>query len=304
MDIHISVIITAYNRKEYLLNAIKSVINQTLDKKYYEIIVIKNFNDNIIDDFINKNNIKNIFSNEKTLSGKLSEALKIADGNIISFLDDDDSFLNNKLEIVYNKFKDINVVYYHNNNITVDENKNILNFRKINGIDYNLSSISVKKSVIKIDKLIEINNSVDTFIYLCALESNKKIISGKEKLTYYMFHNSISHVVTKNFEEYKKYHINSMNVTLNSLMVFKKMFISKKAISYLKSRITDIKIDKYIYSSNEKPDNLINYIINNTFDIKHKAKLLLSYIFIIIYPDFKNYFYKKAWNNYKERFKN
>ena len=48
---YISVIITAYNRKEYLLDAINSVINQTLDKKYYEIIVIKNYNDSKIDDF-------------------------------------------------------------------------------------------------------------------------------------------------------------------------------------------------------------------------------------------------------------
>lgn len=82
------------------------------------------------------------------------------------------------------------------------------------------------------------------------------------------------------------------------------MFNSKRAIGYINSRITDIKIDKYIYLQNEKPDNLMNYIINNTFDIKYKTKLLLSYIFIIIYPNFKNYFYKKAWNNYKERFKN
>ena len=43
---YISVIITAYNRKDFLFNAIKSVVNQTLDKKYYEIIVIKNFEDN------------------------------------------------------------------------------------------------------------------------------------------------------------------------------------------------------------------------------------------------------------------
>jgi len=64
---YISVIITAYNRKEYLLNAIKSVINQTLDKKYYEIIVIKNFNDKNIDDFINENKIISIISNQRII---------------------------------------------------------------------------------------------------------------------------------------------------------------------------------------------------------------------------------------------
>ena len=58
---YISVIITAYNRKEFLLNAIKSAINQTLDKKYYEIIVIKNFEDKNIDEFIDNHNIQKIF---------------------------------------------------------------------------------------------------------------------------------------------------------------------------------------------------------------------------------------------------
>ena len=57
---YVSVIITAYNRKEFLLNAIKSVLNQRLDKKYYEIIVIKNFRDKNIDDFIKDKKIKEI----------------------------------------------------------------------------------------------------------------------------------------------------------------------------------------------------------------------------------------------------
>ena len=47
--IFISVIIIAYKRKEFLLGAIKSVLNQTLDKKYYEIIVVKNYKDDAID---------------------------------------------------------------------------------------------------------------------------------------------------------------------------------------------------------------------------------------------------------------
>jgi len=39
----ITVIITAYNRRKFLESAIKSAINQTLPRKYYEIIVVKNF---------------------------------------------------------------------------------------------------------------------------------------------------------------------------------------------------------------------------------------------------------------------
>jgi Glycosyl transferase family 2. len=66
-DVFISVIITAYNRKEFLLDAIKSALKQTLPKDKYEIIVIKNFKDNLIDDFINENNIKSILM-EGTIS--------------------------------------------------------------------------------------------------------------------------------------------------------------------------------------------------------------------------------------------
>ena len=71
---YISVVITAYDRKVFLLNAIKSVLSQTLDKTYYEIIVIKNFKDDNIDDFIKKNKVIGIISNEESLSGKLVEA--------------------------------------------------------------------------------------------------------------------------------------------------------------------------------------------------------------------------------------
>ena len=37
----------------FSIKAIKSAVNQTLDKEYYEIIVVKNFNDDLVDDFIN-----------------------------------------------------------------------------------------------------------------------------------------------------------------------------------------------------------------------------------------------------------
>ena len=112
--VFISVIITAYKRKEFIMDAIKSVLNQTLPRKYYEIIVVKNFIDSDIDKYINDNNIKNIFSNDISLSGKSVEAIKSSHGEIISFLDDDDMFYNNKLEYIYDLFKNnINLVYYH-----------------------------------------------------------------------------------------------------------------------------------------------------------------------------------------------
>ena len=54
----ITVIITAYDRKKFILNAVKSVLNQKMPERNYELIVVKNYNDKTIDSFLDKNGIK------------------------------------------------------------------------------------------------------------------------------------------------------------------------------------------------------------------------------------------------------
>jgi glycosyltransferase involved in cell wall biosynthesis len=48
----ISVIIVAYNRREFIRETVKSVANQTLPKDEYELIVVKNFEDAYVDDVV------------------------------------------------------------------------------------------------------------------------------------------------------------------------------------------------------------------------------------------------------------
>ena len=297
---YISVIITAYNRKEFLLNAIKSVLNQTLNKKYYEIIVIKNFSDSTIDNYILKNNITSIISNDKSLGGKLFEALNITRGNIISFLEDDDLFFETKLGIVYKEFKkDDNVVYYHNLSVPINENGNTININSIRTpIDFNMSSISIKKSIIKINNAYKINisNVPDILMYLYALESNKKIIKGEETLTYYMVHSSATNILSKSFEEYRKLVIAQADLNLHSYLSFRSLIHSKKSINYLNWRITHEQIDKYILGSNEFPKKLFNYVMNSFDSLKRRVVLFLSCILIKLYPKFRKYISNKMWN--------
>lgn len=116
MNNYISVIVTAYNRKEFLLDALKSAVNQTLDRKYYEIIVVKNFKDEGMDEYITQQSMKNIYTEDTSLSGKIVLGLKTSSGNIVSFLDDDDIFLQTKLEHVRKAFLGSpDLIYYHNN---------------------------------------------------------------------------------------------------------------------------------------------------------------------------------------------
>ena len=140
----------------------------------------------------------------------------------------------------------------------------------------------------------------DTLMYLYALDSNKKIINGKKELTYYMLHNSVSNIIATNFEEYKNRALAIIEETLKSYIIFKELFNLPKSINFINARITGFRINGYMYGLKEKPQNLINYISNNSFTLKFKVKFLLVYILIKINPNFRQYIYKKVWRNYKK----
>ena len=233
------------------------------------------------------------------------EAINIAKGTVISFLEDDDLFFENKLEIVYKEFKkDNDVVYYHNLWMPINKNGETININYINTFpDVNMSSISIKKSIVKIDEENKINISTeqDTLMYLYALESNKKIIKGKERLTYYMLHNSTSNIVSNKFEEYRKFVITNSDLSINNYIFFKNIFHSRKAINYLDSRITGLEIKRYIFGSNEFPSKYINYMINSFDGLKYKVESFLACILIEIYPKSRGYISNKIWNIHSNR---
>jgi len=97
---NISVLIPTYNRRNTLIEAIKSVLNQTYQD--FEIIIIDDGSQEpvrkIIDN-INDTRIKYIYQENSGVSVARNTGLNFASGDFISFLDDDDRFLPRKLEI-------------------------------------------------------------------------------------------------------------------------------------------------------------------------------------------------------------
>jgi glycosyltransferase involved in cell wall biosynthesis len=91
----ISVAIVAYNRRRFLLSALKSVANQSF--RNYEVIVAKNFYDQAIDEFIKRHRFKDIFVDSKYYGEQLAVAIEESRGNMISFLEEDDEFEHDKL---------------------------------------------------------------------------------------------------------------------------------------------------------------------------------------------------------------
>ncbi len=100
----ISVIVTAYKRRQYLYNALLSVKAQTLPKDKYEVIVVKDFEDPQVDSLIKEMGWRGVYSDEEYQGRMYLNGLKEADGDIIAFLDDDDTYMPSKLEYVYNVF--------------------------------------------------------------------------------------------------------------------------------------------------------------------------------------------------------
>ncbi len=95
--VRISVIIPTYNRAEFLVEAIRSVLNQTF--KDYEIIIVDDGStDNtkaVLQKFSNK--IRYFYQENKGVSTARNRGIKEASGEYIAFLDSDDIWKINKL---------------------------------------------------------------------------------------------------------------------------------------------------------------------------------------------------------------
>ncbi len=209
----LSIIICAHNRKKYILEAIESVLLQTLDHRKFEIIVIKNFNDPDIDHFIDgETNIKSIYTDAPNLSNKQSIGIKESKGSYICFLDDDDLFTKERLEVLEKYFrKNSDISFIHNGMIFIDQNGHELqksrsfdpivcnpisvNKRLIKNMlsqmaSYNPSSMAISRelALTYVDLLDSTFREVDTFWFACALDFGKKLMVIPNHLTKYRRH--------------------------------------------------------------------------------------------------------------------
>ena len=282
--LRISVIIIAVNRRKYLLQAIKSAVNQTLDRSHYEIIVAKNFNDEEIDDFIEKNNVKSIFYDRvNPKSGYIDQgafyslAIEQASGDVLCFLDDDDYFVQEKLEKVYRVFdRNEKVVYYHNRQIFIDDSGNRIKKRR-KGPDYNSSSISVRKEIIDPAKLIKVEFSADTFLYLSALEYGGKILLGKDLLTVVRVHSSQSNPDSE-MKFYQWYML-----LYQQYEGYMQMFHSREAVSHTKCLIFVWSVTLFSINKKIKPKYFWTFLWHHS---SGRAIPIFEYIVTLVLGDY------------------
>lgn len=92
----ISAVICTYNRSQLLRGAIESLLNQTLNRSEYEIIVVNNASTDNTSKVVNKFitdfkdfNIKYIFESEQGLSHARNAGFKNAKTDFVAYIDDD-----------------------------------------------------------------------------------------------------------------------------------------------------------------------------------------------------------------------
>ena len=208
----VSVIISAHNRPEYLMEALNSLKKQTASFDAFEVIVVKDYALDPASLNISNMNVTFIDVTETHLVFKHMAGIKAARGAIIAFMDDDDLFASLKVERILNlsKYMDgysffFNKKKFFNNQLddpsamssVPASDFEIFEAQKFSSGRlnrhtpwYNLSSMALGKDLAfkGMEIIGDFRREIDPLWYLIALEYGNKIIYDSSCLTFYRRH--------------------------------------------------------------------------------------------------------------------
>lgn len=289
----ISIIIRAFNRRRFLEASVNSVLKQTIPRSEYEIIVVKNFEDDQIDAFLKENDV--IVLREDGIAGKLiNRGLEASKGEVICFLDDDDRFTENKLEFVRSEFqREPKLAYLHNEYIAENEDGKPVDFHH-HTIDFCMSSISIRKKYANREIYDSLAFFQDSVTYSMCLDSDGLIMDSEKKLTVYMVHNSTSVIKVDSFDEWVEKNGDMYRKYLQSALYSLGRLKSKRARKYMRAMITDLNMGRFQFEKQIKVNGYINYLRCKDIPLKRRIIQFRSYVFIRLFGKYgRSYVLKK-----------
>ena len=243
----VSVIIPYFKKGKFINRAIKSVLSQTYNN--FEIIII--YDDQNLEE-LNKilkikkidNRIK-VFVNKKNLGAGKSRniGIKKSKGNLIAFLDADDYWKKNKLEMQIKFMNKYSANFVHSSYFIIDKFNTIRGYRSAPTIinytdlkrscDIGLSTVLLKKHIIKRLTFPNLKTKEDYVMWLKISKNKNKIYGMEEKLVYWR---SLDNSLSSNFTQklidgytvYRKYLKMNFLDSLLSLFVLSLNFLKKK----------------------------------------------------------------------------
>ena len=302
----VSVIIPTYKRSDYLIRAIDSVINQTYNN--IEIIVVDDNDENTIYRKLNEKKLcKYIKSNQiiyfkhdvnKNGAAARNTGINICTGDYITFLDDDDFYLKNRVQSLVSALdnnKEYDCAY---SSMIKIKNNSIYNYRTANkkgniivDVLKQYSFFGTGSNIFFTRKAIEsVGNFDENFFRFQDLEYMVRFFEKKMKIY------PVKEVLVVKCEE------DNMNVpNFFKMKMSKEMYISKfeYLITNYQNEFPEIKYDIYkeLYFFSEKSNHKIAKKVLSTYrKIKLKDKLIYIYIRIIkknSFFEFLNYKFRK-----------
>ncbi|WP_316832729.1 glycosyltransferase family A protein [Pedobacter aquatilis] len=209
----VSIIMPAYNAEKFIKEAIESVVLQTY--KNWELIIVDDGSTDstaaIIKEFTNINHRIHYYYQENGKQGKARNlGIKNSHGELIAFLDADDIWVANKLEIQLNLLKEnesIDLLFTqgfiienskcNDCNLVIKDKWDLNNFEDFllhNQIPI-LSVLMKKEALVKVgffSEQNEIQNAEDYHLWLKLLLTGYKFRSTAHRLFYYRIHPSQS----------------------------------------------------------------------------------------------------------------
>ena len=202
----VSIIIPYFKKKNYIQQTLNSILKQKY--KNFEILIVyddKDQNDLLFLKKIKKKDKRiKLIINEKNMGAGMSrnKAIKISKGKYIAFLDADDLWHPDKLkeQLSYMKKKGIKIT--HTSYYIIDKQNKKIGFREAKRINYNrlvkscdigLSSVMVKKSLLKNNLFSKLRTKEDYVLWLKLAKKNFEFYPIKKPLLHWRkLNNSLS----------------------------------------------------------------------------------------------------------------
>ena len=243
----VSIIVTNYKKKKYILRCLKSIFNQSY--KNFEVILIFDDNNENEYEYINKLKKKfkklTIYKNKINLGAGESRNLgiKISRGSYIAFLDSDDEWHKEKLKKQMNYMIKNSYSISHTSYNIVNESQKFIAKRTAKTLDHSmllkscdigLSSVIMKRSLFnKSIKFANIKTKEDYVLWLNLTKGGKKIYGfNRTLLTWRKSENSLSSSTIRKlidgFTVYYRYQKYNFLKSIYLLIILSLNFLKKK----------------------------------------------------------------------------
>lgn len=181
----ISVIVSVYNRLEYVRNVILSLISQTM--KIDELILAddgsKDDVKSVIEDLIDKCDfsIKHVWQEDITfrLARSRNNGAREAEGDFLIFLDQDVILPNDFVEKVYNHRKEKEIIFCRGYQTTEEEKNKSLEYIKNNGYNYDeIYKLCYREEMVKEVENFMFKDKLYRILYFLKLRSRGAKMAG------------------------------------------------------------------------------------------------------------------------------